>query len=90
VVIGKAGSKCPNNSRQIGFHTAQTLRRNYARRKDRTDRNWTNRTYVTRLFRHDSLIENSVFKSRGSQSLDGSVQVLPVVEYPNNDAFCFR
>ena len=90
MTIGKMGLKCTDNSGQIRFNTAQILRRNYARRKDRTDRNWTNRIYVTRLFRHDSLIINSAFKSRGSQSLVGLVQVLGVVEYPNNDGFYFR
>jgi len=43
--------------------------------------------HVTRLFRRYSLIVNGVFKSRGSQSLVDSVQVLGVVEYPNNDGF---
>ena len=46
MTIGKMGLKCTDNSGRIRFNTAQILRRNYARRKDRTDRNWTNLIYV--------------------------------------------
>lgn len=82
VTIGKVGPKCRDG--QVGFNTFRILRRDYARRKERTDRDWT---YVARLIRHDSLIVNSAFKSRGGQSFVSSVQILGVVEDPNNDGF---
>jgi len=89
VIIGKMGFKGLNNGmlgvlgplrRQIGFEIAPKHRRSRARRKDRTD--------VARLFRHDGLIVNSIFKSRASQSIDGFVQVPGVVEYPNDGRHC--
>jgi len=72
VLIGKMSFKGPNNGKQIGFDLSQTPRLNRARTED------------ARLFRHYGLIINSVFKSRGGQSLDGFVQVPRAVEYPNN------
>jgi hypothetical protein len=95
VMISKMGLKGLNNGvlgvprplrRQIGFGIAPKDRRSGARRKDRAD--------VARLFRYDGLIVNSFFKSRASQSLDGSFQVRCVVEYPydgrhSQTAFCY-
>ena len=86
LTIGKAGPKCRDNG-QIGLNTSRVLRRNYARRKERTDRDWTGRTCVARLIRYDGLIVNSAFKSRGSQLFVSSVEILRVVEDPNNDGF---
>src|ERR1700704_4685262 len=62
MIMGKVGLKCADSG-QVGFNTAQVIRWNYARRKHRPDRNWT---HFARLFRHDSLIVNSAFKSRSS------------------------
>ena len=85
LTIGKAGLKCRDG--QIGFNGSRVLRRNCARRKKRTDRDWTDRTCVARLIRHDGLVVNSAFKSRGSQLLVSSVEILRVIENPNNDGF---
>ena len=87
LTIGKAGPKCRDSNGQIGLNTSRDLRRNYARRKKRTDRDWTGRTCVAPLIRHDGSIPNSVFKSRGSQLFVSSVEILRVVEDPNNDGF---
>jgi hypothetical protein len=87
VTIGKVGPKCTDRYGQVRFNTSRILRRNYARRKERTDRDWTDRTYIARVIRHDSFIVNSAFKSRGNQSFVSSVQIPGVVEDPNNDGF---
>ena len=87
VIIGKAGLKCTDNTGQIGFNTAQRLHRDYARRKDQTDWNWTGRTCVAPLIRYGGSIANSAFKSRSSQSFVSSVEILRVIENPNNDGF---
>ena len=83
MIMGKMGLKGPPNGVlvrlgwQSGFGTAPNHHRSRARRKDR-------RTDIDCLSSHDGLIVNSVFKSRASQSFDGSVQVLGVAEYPND------
>ena len=87
VTIGKAGPKCRGSNGQIRLNTPRFLRLNYARRKKRTDRDWTGRTCVAPLIRYGGSIANSAFKSRSSQSFVSSVEILRVVENPNNDGF---
>ena len=87
------GLKGPDNIghiTHIAFYAARNLRRNYARRKDRTD-NGTDRSNVARLLCYDSLIVyGSAVKSRASQLRHGLLQVMGVIEYPNSDGSYFR
>src|SRR4029077_12067640 len=86
VPMCKMGFKDPDNG-VLGrlrwhnsFRTPPNHRRSKARCKDR-------RTDVNCLFPYNSLIVNSVFKPRASQSFDRLVQVSRVVEYPNAGLF---
>ena len=90
VVIDEVGLKRTDHHGQVRFHTARILRRNGARHQDSTDRSWTDRIKIVGLICHGGLIVNFGFKSRGSQSLVGLVEILGVVENPHNDRFCYR
>ena len=82
MIIGKMGPKGSYDSVMVrfgwrsGLGIAPNDRRSIAGRKD-------GRTDVDCLSCHDSLIVNSVFESRASQSLDRFVKVPGVVKYPN-------
>ena len=86
VPMCKMGFKDPDNGVlgrlrwHSSFRTPPSHRRSKARCKDR-------RTDVNCLFPYNSLIVNSVFKPRASQSFDRLVQVSRVVEYPNDGLF---
>ncbi len=83
MIIGKMRLEGPHNGVMIRFGWRSGLGiapndcRSIARCKD-------GRADVDCLSRHDTLIVDSVFKSRASQSLDGFVKIPCVVKYPNS------